>query len=240
MTNNEHKAGCLKLVPVPNHPCTCHPQPKKEKFIPIVTPAFGEVLGEIGAEYHIDQKVPQPSVAEWEKAFYDKFSFIRAIKNERSGNSYTRVADFIRTQISLAYTQGKADERKRVVGICCTTCKNMIELSKSKNYDWAKVKGKEYAYKRSNFKQLCRSCHHKYDMTNEVREKLSATNYRKYLTHCLKGHELTGDNVYLHNGSYKGNPKRIRRACKICRYQKNKEIRLKTRARILAAINNEN
>ena len=32
---------------------------------------------------------------EIEKEFYNKFSFIQAIKNEKSGNAYTRVIDFI-------------------------------------------------------------------------------------------------------------------------------------------------
>lgn len=34
---------------------------------------------------------------------------------------------------------------------------------KSKNYDWALIKGKDYKRKRENFMQLCHSCHLKYD-----------------------------------------------------------------------------
>ncbi len=30
-------------------------------------------------------------------------------------------------------------------------------------FEWAKIKGKKYDKKRSNFKQLCRDCHIKYD-----------------------------------------------------------------------------
>lgn len=51
-------------------------------------------------------------------------------------------------------------------------CENPKCSRKSKNYVWAKKKGKAYLRRRSHFFQLCRSCHVKYDMTKEWREKI--------------------------------------------------------------------
>lgn len=42
-----------------------------------------------------------------------------------------------------------------------------------KKYDWALIKGKEYDKNIRNFKMLCRSCHIKYDYTDERRRKTS-------------------------------------------------------------------
>lgn len=44
---------------------------------------------------------------------------------------------------------------------------------KSKHYVWAKLKNKEYDFKRANFWMLCASCHRLYDMTDEIRLKMS-------------------------------------------------------------------
>lgn len=43
--------------------------------------------------------------------------------------------------------------------------------TEAKAYDWALIKGKEYAKDRSHFIRLCRSCHKKYDMSEKTREK---------------------------------------------------------------------
>lgn len=43
-------------------------------------------------------------------------------------------------------------------------CDNAKCLSKSKRFEWAKLKGKGYQRKRNNFFQLCKSCHATYDM----------------------------------------------------------------------------
>ena len=42
-------------------------------------------------------------------------------------------------------------------------------------YNWAKIKGKEYLRRRDNFMMLCRSCHTKYDMTEEWANKIAET-----------------------------------------------------------------
>lgn len=46
-------------------------------------------------------------------------------------------------------------------------CKN-----KSKVFDLALKKGKKYERKRENFLMLCRSCHKKYDITEETKTKI--------------------------------------------------------------------
>jgi len=42
----------------------------------------------------------------------------------------------------------------------------------NKKLDWALLKGKEYLRERENFKVLCRSCHLKYDCTQEKRDRV--------------------------------------------------------------------
>jgi len=49
----------------------------------------------------------------------------------------------------------------------------------SHNYNWCLIHSKEYDFKRSNFKMLCVSCHKLYDMTEEIRKKMSKINSGK-------------------------------------------------------------
>lgn len=51
-----------------------------------------------------------------------------------------------------------------------TKCENPKCLGKSKTYDYALIKGKEYKRIRKSFIQLCRSCHCKYDLNEKLRE----------------------------------------------------------------------
>jgi hypothetical protein len=44
--------------------------------------------------------------------------------------------------------------------------------TKEKKLDWALIKGKEYSHCRENFMPLCRSCHLRYDYTEERKQKL--------------------------------------------------------------------
>jgi hypothetical protein len=46
-------------------------------------------------------------------------------------------------------------------------CESLQCNHKSRVFEWALIKGAEYEYKRSNFFMLCRSCHIKYDRTQE-------------------------------------------------------------------------
>jgi len=43
----------------------------------------------------------------------------------------------------------------------------------SNTYDWALIHEFEYAKDVTHFMQLCRSCHVKYDMTDEIRKNMS-------------------------------------------------------------------
>lgn len=52
-------------------------------------------------------------------------------------------------------------------------CANITCKNKSKCYDWALLKGKDYKRLRGCFMQLCRSCHIEYDMTEERKKKIS-------------------------------------------------------------------
>lgn len=94
-------------------------------------------------------------------------------------------------------------------------CENKECLGKSKNYNWAKKKDKEYAYDRDNFEQLCRSCHSKLDVSEYQRNNCG--NFQKIKTKCPKGHPYNKENTYLNKFN--------RRSCKICRKNKYKEFR---------------
>ena len=61
----------------------------------------------------------------------------------------------------LSYHYGKAS-------YCCQ-CNN----KKCKRYQYALIKGKEYAKNIDNYIQLCVSCHKKYDFSEKARENLS-------------------------------------------------------------------
>ena len=56
-------------------------------------------------------------------------------------------------------------------------CENAdCNFKNTKRYEYALLKGKRYEYKRENFIKLCKSCHIKYDATENGREKV-----RQYL-----------------------------------------------------------
>lgn len=98
----------------------------------------------------------------------------------------------------LRYNYGPANkcEDKKCTGI-------------SKNFNWALKRGMEYERKRENYLQLCRSCHAKYDCTEESIKimRINSNNARK--THCKRGHPYSGSNLYLHK-SGRG------RSCRTC------------------------
>ena len=50
-------------------------------------------------------------------------------------------------------------------------CESKTCSGKSTNYTYALKKGRTYSYKRADYKQLCRSCHTKYDHTEEGSER---------------------------------------------------------------------
>ena len=48
-----------------------------------------------------------------------------------------------------------------------------------KRFEWALIKGKKYEKRVNNFIQLCPSCHRKYDITDEIRLKMSLNSANK-------------------------------------------------------------
>lgn len=58
----------------------------------------------------------------------------------------------------------------------CLHCKTI-----GKKLDWALLKGKKYEHKRENFIPLCRSCHLKYDYTQERKDKVSFKTKMRHL-----------------------------------------------------------
>jgi hypothetical protein len=51
-------------------------------------------------------------------------------------------------------------------------CENPDCKGISENYDYALIKGHEYSRDREDYTMLCRSCHIKYDMTDERKERI--------------------------------------------------------------------
>lgn len=59
---------------------------------------------------------------------------------------------------------------------------NMCEHCKStgKKLDWALIHGKKYNHNRKNFIELCRSCHLKYDYTEERKRKIGIATKKRH------------------------------------------------------------
>jgi hypothetical protein len=73
---------------------------------------------------------------------------------------------------------------------------DMCHRESGARFEWANI-SREYRRERSDWMQLCRSCHNKYDRSRS-------------LTHCRQGHEFSPEITYT-------NPTTGHRACKICR-----------------------
>lgn len=69
-------------------------------------------------------------------------------------------------------------------------------------YEWSNISG-EYKRDRSDYRQLCPSCHRKIDQGN----------------YCRKGHEYTPENTYVRKEGW--------RVCKSCHQEAHKKWRLK-------------
>ena len=51
------------------------------------------------------------------------------------------------------------------------TCVNPNCPKKSSTFDWCLITGKQYLRRRENFLRMCRSCHRRYDMTEEKKKQ---------------------------------------------------------------------
>ena len=113
-----------------------------------------------------------------------------------------------------------------------TKCENKECPQKSKSFDWAKLKGKEYDFKRKNFFQLCHSCHKKYDTTEELRQKMRELSLRTQQKVCVRGHSLEegGTMIYVYRKHGDGNRNFRERQCLLCRRIRAKKGRLKRKA----------
>lgn len=67
-------------------------------------------------------------------------------------------------------------------------CEGEECLGKSERFDWALKKGFEYERKRENYLVLCKSCHTRYDFSENTRKKLSESAART-LNGYKKGHK---------------------------------------------------
>lgn len=83
-------------------------------------------------------------------------------------------------------------------------CENPQCKGKSTAFSWALIKGKEYAMKRENFRQMCRVCHSRYDLDTDTR------------TSCRKGHDLTPENTVREMGY---------RRCRECKRERDRKRR---------------
>lgn len=52
-------------------------------------------------------------------------------------------------------------------------CENELCPGISKQFDYALLPGHKYSRKRTDYIKLCRSCHKKMDMTDEIKKKIS-------------------------------------------------------------------
>jgi RecJ-like exonuclease len=86
-------------------------------------------------------------------------------------NEYARIHYWIRKN----YGKANKCESKNCTGI-------------TKDYGWALLKGKEYERNRDNFMMLCKSCHTKYDFTDETIKKLKSKwiNRKVFNVKCKK------------------------------------------------------
>lgn len=57
-----------------------------------------------------------------------------------------------------------------------THCENPKCNKKSKIYEWSLKKGYKHSHNIKHYLQLCKSCHHIYDMTDKIRKKISESN----------------------------------------------------------------
>lgn len=99
---------------------------------------------------------------------------------------------------------------KKKYGVA-TKCEGKKCKKISTSYQWAKKPGKQYDFKRANFRQLCRSCHSIQDMPERTRNWISETNRNKLKTHCIRGHEFTPENT-----GHKTWKNRQHRFCRLC------------------------
>lgn len=91
------------------------------------------------------------------------FDIKEIIDNHLNTNSYASIHNWLRKMY------GPADK-----------CENRQCVQPSSSFQWAKVKDKEYDFKRENFVMLCGRCHYYYDEKFKRHHKLKGKNKSSY------------------------------------------------------------
>lgn len=86
-----------------------------------------------------------------------------------------QVKDYYKIHHWLSKNHGKANR-----------CESKDCLGKSTHYNWALKKGCKYQRNVNSFIQLCRSCHSKYDFTEDLRKKLSMSQRGRRIPSCWR------------------------------------------------------
>lgn len=84
--------------------------------------------------------------------------------------------EYFRIHNWLSYHHGKANKCEN------ENCKSVSP----KRFEWALLKGKDYEKNRNNYIMLCPSCHRKYDITIEQRNKMSQSAKGKKISGVTK------------------------------------------------------
>ena len=81
-------------------------------------------------------------------------------------------------------------------------CENKECNHRSKIFEYVLIKGRLYERKRENFKMMCKSCHHKYDMTDDIKTKISKGNKGRIISEKHK--KILSNRMKLYNPSFGG------------------------------------
>ena len=112
-------------------------------------------------------------------------------------------------------------------------CENKKCLGIGKRYEWALKKDKGYDFKRNNFIRLCASCHRKYDLTEEMREKIGTSSWNHKKTHCKHGHLFDFKNTILTEKYAWDGRATVCRSCRACKLRGQKEYKLRKKQKLL-------
>jgi hypothetical protein len=95
--------------------------------------------------------------------------------------------EYFRIHNWLSYHHGKANK-----------CENeSCESVNPKRYEWALLKGKDYAKDRNNYIMLCPSCHRIYDYTDKQKQKQSLAKKGIEPKNKICVYQYTLDNVFV-------------------------------------------
>lgn len=91
------------------------------------------------------------------------FDINEIIQNHHNTNSYASIHNWLRKMYGVAHK-----------------CENRQCASPSASFQWAKVKDRDYDFKRENFIMLCGRCHYYYDEKFKRHHKIKNKNETTY------------------------------------------------------------